>query len=58
MRLTRSVLPFVTACALYGQSTGQAPPKPVVKEQGYLPFADAPINYRSENLSDPVARLQ
>ncbi len=22
----------------------------VVKNQGYLPFADAPINYRSENL--------
>ncbi len=30
----------------------------VVKNQGYLPFADAPINYRSENLSDPVAKLQ
>jgi hypothetical protein len=31
---------------------------PVVKEQGYVPFADAPINYRSENLTDPVAKLQ
>jgi len=30
----------------------------VVKDQGYLPFADAPISYRSENLSDPVAKLQ
>jgi hypothetical protein len=30
----------------------------VVKNQGYLPFADAPINYRSEDLSDPVAKLQ
>jgi hypothetical protein len=30
----------------------------VVKNQGYLPFADAPINYRSENLSDPIAKLQ
>src|SRR5580658_345176 len=30
----------------------------VEKNQGYLPFADAPINYRSENLSDPVAKLQ
>jgi hypothetical protein len=30
----------------------------VVKDQGYLPFADAPINYRSENLDDPIARLQ
>jgi hypothetical protein len=35
------------------------PAKPVVvKDQGYVPFADAPINYRSEELDDPVARLQ
>jgi hypothetical protein len=30
----------------------------VVKNQGYIPFGDAPINYRSENLDDPIARLQ
>lgn len=30
----------------------------VEKNQGYLPFAGAPINYRSENLSDPVEKLQ
>jgi len=30
----------------------------VVKNQGYVPFSDAPINYRSENLDDPIARLQ
>src|ERR1700733_7726294 len=30
----------------------------VEKNQGYLPFAEAPINYRSENLSDPVEKLQ
>ena len=29
-----------------------------VRNQGYMPFADEPINYRSENLSDPVARLE
>jgi hypothetical protein len=29
-----------------------------VKNQGYIPFGDAPINYRSENLDDPIARLQ
>jgi hypothetical protein len=34
------------------------PMRGVEKNQGYLPFADAPINYRSENLSDPVAKLQ
>ena len=30
----------------------------VVKEQGYVPFADAPIHYRSEDLHDPIANLQ
>jgi len=30
----------------------------VVKEQGYVPFAGAPIDYRSGNLNDPLARLQ
>jgi hypothetical protein len=29
-----------------------------VKNQGYVPFSDEPINYRSENLTDPVAKLQ
>lgn len=32
---------------------------PVVKTQGFLPFADAPIHYRtSEGLADPIAKLQ
>jgi hypothetical protein len=30
----------------------------VVKNQGFVPFGDEPINYRSENLNDPVAKLQ
>jgi hypothetical protein len=29
----------------------------VEKNQGFLPFADAPINYRSSELKDPVAKL-
>src|ERR1700729_3053920 len=29
----------------------------VEKNQGYLPFAEAPINYRSSELNDPVAKL-
>jgi hypothetical protein len=29
-----------------------------VRNQGYVPYSDAPINYRSEDLSDPVAKLQ
>ena len=29
-----------------------------VRNQGYMPFADEPINYRSEDVNDPVARLE
>jgi hypothetical protein len=29
-----------------------------VRNQGYVPFSDAPINYRSDELHDPVAILQ
>ncbi len=29
-----------------------------VQNQGYIPFSDAPINYRSNDLHDPVAKLQ
>jgi hypothetical protein len=29
-----------------------------VKNQGYVPFSEEPIDYRSENLKDPVALLQ
>lgn len=29
-----------------------------VRNQGYIPYSDAPINYRSDDLSDPVALLQ
>jgi hypothetical protein len=29
-----------------------------VRNQGYVPFSDAPISYRNENLSDPVSKLQ
>jgi hypothetical protein len=29
-----------------------------VRNQGYIPFSEPPINYRSSDLNDPVARLQ
>lgn len=29
-----------------------------VRNQGYVPFSEPPINYRSGNLNDPVAKLQ
>ena len=50
----------VSALAWIGMGAaaeGPAPAPIVVKNQGFLPFADAPINYRSEDLSDPIAQL-
>jgi hypothetical protein len=41
----------------WGDSTAPAT-RVVVKNEGYLPFADAPINYRSSELHDPVAKLE
>jgi hypothetical protein len=38
--------------------TDAPPQRAVVKNQGYLPFADEPINYRSSDLDDPIARLE
>jgi hypothetical protein len=29
-----------------------------VRNQGYMPYADEPINYRAEDVADPVAKLQ
>jgi hypothetical protein len=29
-----------------------------VRNQGYMPFADEPINYRAEDVNDPVAKLE
>jgi hypothetical protein len=29
-----------------------------VRNQGYIPYSDPPISYRSEDLSDPVAKLE
>ncbi len=44
------------------EAANRAPSAPafriVEKNQGFLPFADAPINYRSSELSDPVAKLE
>ena len=55
----RSQFPFflllvASRTAGFGQTTAQV----VVKNQGFLPFAGAPINYRSQDLDDPIARLQ
>jgi hypothetical protein len=50
MKPTLTVAAFLMA----GTASGQI----VVKTQGFVPFGEAPIHYRSENLSDPIAKLQ
>ena len=48
-------LPIFLFVALFsGAVCGQI----AVRNQGFVPFSDPPISYRSENLSDPIARLQ
>ncbi len=47
----------IGATTARGDSTASAG-RAVVKNQGYLPFADAPIHYRSAELNDPVAKLE
>ncbi len=44
--------------AAAGCLTMQAHAQIAVRNQGYIPYSDAPINYRSDDLSDPVAKLQ
>lgn len=45
-----TTITIAVAATLHGQIA--------VQKQGYIPFADEPINYRSNDLSDPVAKLQ
>ena len=46
----------VLVCGAFAASPTVAPA--VVKNQGFLPFADAPIHYRSTALHDPIAKLE
>jgi hypothetical protein len=49
----------VIGCALVaGWLSFPAHGQIAVKNQGYVPFSEEPIDYRSENLKDPVAILQ
>jgi hypothetical protein len=52
-----AILPVVGAGILVWLAAG-AQGQIAVRNQGYVPYSDAPINYRSDNLSDPVAKLQ
>ena len=49
----------IAACSVLVCLGEEAPATRIVeKNQGFLPFADAPINYRSSELNDPVAKLE
>jgi hypothetical protein len=57
MRLSKrlaSGLVLAAAWIVFPSAHGQI----AVKNQGYVPFSEPPIDYRSENLTDPVALLQ
>jgi hypothetical protein len=55
-RMRRSLL--VAVLVVLGCLAMRANAQIAVRNQGYIPFSDPPINYRSDDLSDPVARLQ
>ncbi|MFL6603549.1 MAG: hypothetical protein ACJ8R9_19790 [Steroidobacteraceae bacterium] len=46
---------ILTVCAL---AATRVSAQIAVRNQGYIPFSDPPINYRSDDLHDPVAKLQ
>lgn len=52
--LLASGLVLAAAWIVFPSADGQI----AVKNQGYAPFSEPPIDYRSENLTDPVALLQ
>ena len=53
------LLSIATCVGLVCFGEDSAPASRIVeKNQGFLPFADAPIHYRSSKLDDPVARLE
>jgi hypothetical protein len=51
-------LGFVVAVTAVGDLALPAQAQIAVRNQGYVPYSDAPINYRSQELTDPVALLQ
>lgn len=52
------VLFLVLSAATLGWRAVRANGQIAVRNQGYVPYSDAPINYRTAPLSDPVAKLQ
>ena len=58
----QALLLVLVPAAIFAASSGwllrPALAQIAVRNQGYVPFSDAPINYRSNDLHDPVANLQ
>jgi hypothetical protein len=48
------VLLAVAGCAIACSVQAQI----AVRNQGYMPYSDAPINYRADDVADPVAKLE
>lgn len=48
----------LTVVTLLGAISMPAGAQIAVRNQGYIPFSDPPINYRSDDLHDPVAKLE
>jgi len=53
-RATARLLPGIAAAVMQLPAGAQI----AVQNQGYMPFTDAPINYRSNDIDDPVAKLE
>jgi len=49
---------WIAVLAIAGCAAVPALAQIAVRNQGYIPYSDAPINYRSQDLTDPVAQLQ
>jgi hypothetical protein len=60
--LLLSVVACITIVCIGEEAAQGDSPAPAArvfeKNEGFLPFANAPINYRSEELNDPVAKLE
>ncbi len=54
LKLVRRVMLLALPFAALAPASAQI----AVKNQGYIPYSDAPIFYRSDDLDDPVAKLQ
>lgn len=57
-RLPRSTLLVLAAGLAAGSYLLPANAQIAVQNQGYVPYSDPPINYRTQPLTDPVAQLQ